>query len=660
MRSLTVFVVFILHCFAGFAQSLSFTAPQNIVPAARSDNAISIAAFDHHYFLTWKDTGSAGNIHIGTLPAKDDSFFVQKEYLLKHAVTQCAPVLLTTAGQCYLFWITAEGKINYLVSATDTGFNQSPVNTLTARNPITATIGLCAAVVDGKILIATHASQKGRLSLLICEQNTDGTLTVSDVTTVKRARSNVYPSIAAINNGTIARIVWTDHITNTICYADYTPSNRSWLPPQTFGELTTKLTPALYQTTTSGSTITIWKDHNKIGRLSYSLTPEENTPDRGTILPEYFSTNFPVSITSHDTDQIIVAFAGTDDKLYVSHAFKYNPASWIGDILLPLRNSYTLKDIVIPGAHDAGMSILNGVGGPGGSTINDCNTLTQVLSVEKQLNAGIRMFDLRIGQYKGELYAKHAPSDCMDEAVAGGYGEKLRDVLNAVKKFLNTNEKEFVILSFCHFCEQHISLEEQAKAITDIVGEDKLFYPGDKKLQDITINDISGKVIVTFENHAYPKLGIDSNTMTEGRTDAFINYRREYAATNQLDKLVLAQKTFFSRLKGSVSENDLIRLDWQLTQNSDEAALICNDFESAKSNPILDGIILLTNTINKNKSIRDLSYLGSLYLQGKVIDWINTGTINKENKPNILYVDVAGTWITDFCIGLNNEKLYGK
>jgi hypothetical protein len=660
MRSLTVFVVFILYCFAGFAQSLSFTTPQNVIPTSRSDKAVSIVVLDHHYLIAWKDTGATGNIHIATLPAKDDPFFVQKEYLLKDAVTLYPPVLLSNAEQCYLFWITAEGKINYLVSATDTGLNQSSVNTLTTVDPITATMGLSVAVVDGKILIATHTSRKGRLSLLICEQNTDGILTVTDVTAIKGARSNVYPSIAAINNGTVARIVWPDYITNTICYADYTPSNHSWLPPLTFGELTTKVTPVLYKTTTSGAAITIWKDYNKVGRLSYSITPEENTPDKGTRLPEYFSTDFPVGIASLDTGYIVAAFTGTDHKLYVSRAFQYKPASWIGDILLPSRSSYTLKDIVIPGAHDAGMSVLNGVGGMGGSTINDCNTLTQVLSVENQLNAGIRMFDLRIDQYKGELYTKHAPADCMDEAVAGGYGEKLRDILNAVKKFLNKNDKEFVMLSFCHFCEQHVSLEEQAKTIADIIGEDKVYYPGGKKLQDITINDISGKVMVTFENHAYPKLGVDSNTMTERRTHAFINYRREYAATNQLDKLILAQQAFFLRLKGNVSENDLIRLDWQLTQNSDEAALICNDFESAKSNPILDGIILLTNTINKNKSIRDLSYLGSLYLQGNVMNWINDGTINKDNKPNILYVDVAGTWITDFCIGLNNEKVYEK
>jgi hypothetical protein len=662
MRASILFAICTLCWFKTDAQSLSFSVPQNIIPAGRSDRAVSITSFNNHCFLAWKDTSAVGNICIARFQEKNGE--TPAHYLLKNASSAFAPFLLSAYGYCYLFWITVDGKVNYIAATADTSFEQSTIaGILSTPDPFIATTGLYVATVNGKILIATHATRKNRLSLIVCDPFTDGTLKVSDVATIKEARSDACPSIAAINKGTIARIVWKDYITHGIYYVDYTPSNRSRMPPQSFGELTTVTTPVLYNNssnTTAGIPIAIWKQDNKTGRLSYSITSEDNVPDRGTALPEYFDTYLPVGIAGLDSTHIMVAFTGTDHKLYLSHASYYNPSSWMGDVLLPSRSSYTLKDIVIPGAHDAGMSTLSGVGGMGGSTVNDCNTLTQFFSIEKQLNAGIRMFDLRVDQYRGELYTKHAPSDCMDEAVAGGYGEKLRDVLSAVKKFLNSNEKEFVLLSFCHFCEQHISLEEQAKTITDIIGEDKLFYVGNKKIQDIPLKELSGKVMVTFENYAYPQLGVDSNTMREGKTYAFINYRRAYAATNQLDKLMLTQKNFFSRLKGNVFDNDMIRLDWQLTQSSDEAALICNDFESQKTYPILDGIILLTNTINKNKSIRDLSYLGNLYLQGNIMNWIDDGTINKENKPNILYVDVAGTWITDFCIGLNNEKPYLK
>ncbi len=144
------------------------------------------------------------------------------------------------------------------------------------------------------------------------------------------------------------------------------------------------------------------------------------------------------------------------------------------------------------------------------------------------------------------------------------------------------------------------------------------------------------------------------------KSAAFINYRREYAATNELDKLLTAQQHFFAALKNNVQANDLIRLDWQLTEAGSEAAFICNDFQSEKSNPLMDGALLLVNTVKRHKSIIDLSRTGNRYLIPKVMEWIDNGIITVENKPNILYVDAAGNWITDFCIDLNHSRLYNK
>ena len=355
-----------------------------------------------------------------------------------------------------------------------------------------------------------------------------------------------------------------------------------------------------------------------------------------------------------------MAYTDTDQKLCVSYGTNYNPASWMGDLLLPTRKNYSLKDVVIPGSHDAGMSVLTGVGGKGEKTINECNTLTQVQSIEKQLNAGIRMFDLRIDQKKGELYTKHAPSDCMEDAIAGGYGEKLSVALKAVRKFLATNKNEFVILSFCHFCAKNSSLAEQAKTITTILGNENIFNANGKKLQDIPLSELAGKALVTFEEYSFPDMRVAANSMTEVESKAFMNYRREYAATNQVSKLLTAQQSFFTRLNGAVHPNDLVRLDWQLTESSEEAIFVCNDFQSENANPLIDGFILLANTVKKNKSIRELALMGSRYLPSKTMEWIAEKTITKENKPNILYVDVAGNWITEFCITLNQEAIYKK
>ncbi len=79
-----------------------------------------------------------------------------------------------------------------------------------------------------------------------------------------------------------------------------------------------------------------------------------------------------------------------------------------------------------------------------------------------------------------------------------------------------------------------------------------------------------------------------------------------------------------------------------------------------KQTPSSAGAKLLTNVIRKHKSIVDLSIDGNKYLPVKLNEWIGNGIVSRKNKPNILYVDAAGEWITDYCIDLNRTALYKK
>jgi hypothetical protein len=337
----------------------------------------------------------------------------------------------------------------------------------------------------------------------------------------------------------------------------------------------------------------------------------------------------------------------------------YNPATWMNDLLLPGKSNYTLRDIVIPGAHDAGMSVLGGVGGSESGTINECNTLTQKLNLGAQLNAGIRMFDLRVGVFNDTLYAKHSSSDCMADAIGGGYGEQLGKILDAVRQFLLENKGEIVLLTFSHFCEREIPVHDLADTIVRRLGKEILYKRGARSLLSTPLNKLAGKVIVTFEHYSRQDGLIDSCTIAGG-SGASINFRRAYAATNAMNKFLAKEELFFRGLASGTEENDLVRLDWQLTQSSDEAAMICNDFQNENTNPLVDGAMLLTNAVRKHKSIINLASAGNKVLPSKVREWIDKGTITPKNKPNILYVDVAGKWITDYCVELNKTSLYTR
>lgn len=486
--------------------------------------------------------------------------------------------------------------------------------------------------------------------------NPDGSLGNAITLPVKNAKTAAYPSVTSFQADKI-RITWPGLKDKKAYYCDYDINQNSFQSPVTITGAPAFDTVGCYNMFNKDKIVYVWKTDAKDGRLQYKEAGGNQQNYEPSYLPDYFAANNPVALYNTDHNNFLMAYTGTDQKLYLSHMSNYNPAKWMENTFFPAKENYSLKDIVIPGAHDAGMSVLNGTGGKKANIINECNTLTQVRNVEGQLNAGIRMFDLRIDTYKDKLYTKHAPSDCMADAVAGGYGEKLADILKAVKSFLAANNKEIVILGFSHFCAQNMAVQKQAQTIADALGKEIIFVPNGKKLGDITLKELAGKVLITFESYTFPEFGIDSNTMTDN-SKAFINYKRKYAATNIFDKLFSAEKDFFTSM--NVHDNDLIRLDRQLTEASEEAAFICNDFQSEKSNPLVDGAVLLINSAKKNKSIIDLSYDASRQLPPKVSGWLEDGTINKKNKPNILYVDVAGTWITDFCVGVDSYSAYQK
>lgn len=374
-------------------------------------------------------------------------------------------------------------------------------------------------------------------------------------------------------------------------------------------------------------------------------------------LPSYFQTQYPVQIVQKSEAEWQIQFIGENKKLYEATLQEYNTAKWMEQFLRPEKSNLNLKDIVFPGSHDAGMSILTATGGQQKGTINACNTLTQLITIEQQLQQGIRMFDLRVGAYNKMLYTKHAASDCMEDAIGGGYGERLKTVAEGLKKFLQENKQEVVLISFSHFCEKEAPLAQLQDSLLNWIGTEHIYQNTAATISDVPLKQLAGKVILSFEIPGWNNPLFPRCDMTD-TSNAFINFRRAYASTNDMNKLLQTELDFFNKLKIGVAKNDLIRLDWQITQSADEASAICNDFQDEKLNPIVNGAILLANMIRKNKSIIDHAKIANLQLPVKINEWITNKTINHRNRPNIIYVDVAGTWATDYCVSLLQTPLY--
>ncbi|MFT3935904.1 MAG: hypothetical protein QM726_19905 [Chitinophagaceae bacterium] len=624
------------------------------MPEAKTDRAMDITNFNGVYFVAWKNEGADGNVQYSCLGKQYDTETISKAINVGNEQTAAAPVLRVLDNRIYLFWISKEGDLKYIINSSSNAFNTDNVYEVKFAGPVKLSLGVTAAPIDGKIMIASHTTDKDQMVCALLEPGTDGVFSETTAQPVNNEKSLSYPFVVTIGK-TDARFCWYAK-DQSVYYADYSIGNKSWTKTQTLTAAKTKASPAIYRVWNADRLFYIWNGNKSDNKIYYTTALDKEKPAAGLALPAVFATSYAVSICKVDDNNFLLAYPGTDHKLYLSNFSNYNPANWMQQILQPLKSNKTLQDIVIPGAHDAGMSVLNGVGGQQSGTINPCNTLTQKMNIEQQLNAGIRMFDLRAGTYQKQLLAKHCASDCMAEAIGGGYGEKLRNVADGIRRFLLKNKQEIVLLTFSHFCEKETPLSGLKDSLLTRIGRELVYSNSATAIGQVPLSQLAGKVIITFEtNDNNDKLFNTCSIADESK--AFVNFKREYAATNDIKKLLEKEKAFFDGA-GSLQKNDLIRLDWQLTQSTEEAPMVCNDFEDEKLSPIVNGVMLLTNVVRKHKSIIDHSLEGNKYLPSTIDGWIKDGTINKKNRPHILYVDVAGAWITDYCIDLNKTELY--
>ena len=656
---LLIFTAILGHSFVS-GQGLSFTQPTAVFSDAKSDREPAIMNWQNATFLAWKQAGPEGNIWFGKMENNGNTLIAASvPNKVPGASTDFAPSLVLLNESGYIFWINPNGRIQYVVVENSQTQAFSVVYDLPLAGSEKFSQGLSITAFDNRLVLATHTDRRDELFYVVLEQAGDGQFKETVPEKIQDARSKNYPRIVALNKQQV-RFCWTGK-GDLVQYADLDLSGKKWSPVHHLVNKVTAASPAIQQPGSEQEVLYIWRGNKKDTRMYYKLMENQETNPGHSELPVYFSSSYPAVLSKTDNNHLVMAYTSLEGKLMVSSLMNYQPAKWMEQMIGPAGSSKTLKDIVIPGSHDAGMSVLTATGGQQKGTINDCNTLTQKLNIAQQLNAGIRMFDFRAGTYNKLLYTKHASSDCMEDALGGGYGERLFSVASAIKQFLSTNREEIVLATFSHFCEKETPLQTLKDSLIQWIGPDLIYTATKNAYDQVPLSKLAGKVILSFEVPLNPDNRFPTCSIAD-QSAAFINFRRAYAATNNLNNLLDKEKAFFTALSSdsALAQNDMIRLDWQLTQSNDEAPVICNEFEDDKINPIVNGVLLLTNVIRKNKSIINHAIGANAVLPVKLNEWIADGIINKQNKPQILYVDVAGTWITDYCINLLRSDLYNS
>lgn len=144
--------------------------------------------------------------------------------------------------------------------------------------------------------------------------------------------------------------------------------------------------------------------------------------------------------------------------------------SWMSYI----SDETAVSSVVMPGSHDAG------------TLGSDVACETQHSTIERQLYAGVRYFDLR-ATYKSqttEYYFIHADSNAY--VLPGTAGQEVKASMEAVKAFVERNPEEIIVLDFQH---------SWTKTEEGLVGLIESVLPMDKVLRK---SDVSNPSEVTF------------------------------------------------------------------------------------------------------------------------------------------------------------------
>jgi hypothetical protein len=286
-------------------------------------------------------------------------------------------------------------------------------------------------------------------------------------------------------------------------------------------------------------------------------------------------------------------------------------------------------EIAMPGSHDAGMAYLSHI--TVGTT--DCNTRTQYFPIARQLELGVRYFDIRPAIWSrspGFHLAHYSYNDKL--GLLGGTGEPLGEVLGAIGSFLTQpgRENEVVILRFSHYGnldrKESFTLEEFSALLGEVRGiiGSLLYRPSANgmRINNLTFQTIgngAGRVIAGFEDLPKELHRPDQGILSygdEGDSNANLSVFDHYSDTESYSFMSTNQWGKF----GAFQPRDgcLFLLSWTLTQSP---------FDS------------VAGAGGLGNCIETLAARANAMLYEEILTRVRDRVILPRKTPNILYVD---------------------
>lgn len=307
-------------------------------------------------------------------------------------------------------------------------------------------------------------------------------------------------------------------------------------------------------------------------------------------------------------------------------------SDWMHQTLMQYpTKDIALIDLAVPGSHDAGMYVLNlctfGA--------NSCNTQTQHLPMKQQLEAGLRIFDIRPCIANNKYFTQHA-TGCDG---LGCKGDLLSSIFEQTNNFLNQHN-ELVMLRFSHFCGTSFNDTGFINLLTRTFG-DKI-YKETTPISGLFIQqplkniipptNTQGKVMFIFDE------GI-SNTATNRANGYFAGSitpsQGGWTNNNNFPELKRRQLANYNNFTND--GNSIFQFSWQVTQD-EPMAISCAIIPGAAS--------IQTNADIANKALA--TTFDTL---------IMNNDIRKGRIPNVIWIDYADKFVTEQCIRINKINL---
>jgi hypothetical protein len=293
---------------------------------------------------------------------------------------------------------------------------------------------------------------------------------------------------------------------------------------------------------------------------------------------------------------------------------------WMAD-RLPVIGHNTLKEISMPGSHNAAMYDPTDDGNP----LFPSGDRDQNLNVYEQLGQGVRFFDLRPKWTKGDIYIYHGNT----------VGPLLTSVLSDVQRFMNEGNRELVILTLTHYdgFDNDTQYQLLADKIQSYLGRWTFKRPPNdaRRLADIPISEYlasTGCVLPVssgdyFYNHRtagiYVYRTADSADPAKGDLVVYDSYSDsdsyDYMKNDQIAKF----NNFNGKCNDGVTPCDLFLLSWTLTGSGSafnramEADSHLGEAMTEVQNPNSHGYCLNITYLDFSQAARPVDVCLSLY-----------------------------------------------